>query len=134
MAESVNPIRPDGKLSRSAMDSLGESTSRQESIFGGQPRINIGPGESIVQGPAESFWIKITVVGGAECVGGYSATEVARKSFPVCDYIAEGDARKWEVGGNPAYEVNRRADVPVGKIVRAWASAVFGQIEFSYCG
>lgn len=96
-------------------------------------RINIGSGQSTLQGDPESVWIKITAVGGADCVGGYSATEVSRHGFPICNDIPEGDSRTWEVGGNPAWEVNKRTDVPIGAIVRAYRSAVPGQMDFAYC-
>lgn len=133
MAESPQPVTPSGRLSRSALARIGESTARQESIFGGTPRIDMGPGESTVQGPADSFWIRIDAVG---TNGQYAATEVARAFGQPLGTLDQppGDARTWMLTDNPVFEANLSTAVKVGEIHRAWNSGQQGTIEFDATG
>lgn len=133
MAESPQPVTPSGRLSRSALARIGESTARQESIFGGTPRIDMGPGESTVQGPADSFWIRIDAVG---TNGQYAATEVARAFGQPLGTLDQppGDARTWTLTDNPVYEANLSTAVKAGEIHRAWNSGSQGTIEFDAGG
>jgi hypothetical protein len=133
VAESPTPLLPNGRLSRSGLQQVGESTARQESIFGGMPRLSMTGGESTIQGPADSFWIRIDAVG---TNGQYAATEVARATGQALGTPDQppGDARTWTLTDNPVYEINLSTAVQVGERHRAWNSGQQGTIEFDASG